>query len=223
MKRHCIIVAGGKGLRMRGEIPKQFMLFNGKPLLMHTLNMFRNFDSEMHIILALPFDQIDEWEKLCLRYSFQVEVHIVHGGETRFHSVKNALDVISEEGVVAVHDGVRPLITNDLLDRYYTIAEKEGNAIPCIPVSESMRKIDTKGNQQVDRSKYVLIQTPQVFHTSILRKGYSQPYENSFTDDASVIEKMGISVKLVDGDTNNIKITTKTDLIMAESILSVLQ
>ena len=223
MKRHCIIVAGGKGLRMVEDIPKQFLLLNGKPLLIHTLTMFRNFDPEMYIVLALPSDQVDEWEKLCLRYSFQAEVNIVHGGETRFHSVKNALDVISEDGVVAVHDGVRPFITHTLLDRCYTIAEKEGNAIPCIPVSESMREINTRGNRQVDRSNFVLIQTPQVFHTSILKNAYCQAYENSFTDDASVIEKMGFSIRLVDGDTNNIKITTKTDLIMAESIFSTLQ
>ena len=223
MKRHCIIVAGGKGLRMGGKTPKQFLLLNGKPLLMHVLSIFRNFDPEMNIVMALPPDQVDEWEKLCLQYSFQAKVNIVHGGETRFHSVKNALDVISEDGVVAVHDGVRPFISHTLLDRCYTIAEKEGNAIPCIPVSESMREIDTRGNRQADRSKYVLIQTPQVFHTSILKKAYSQPYEDSFTDDASVIEKMGLSVCLVDGDTNNIKITTKTDLIMAGVMLSALQ
>lgn len=223
MRRHCLIVAGGKGLRMGEETPKQFLLLNGKPILMHTISSFRKFDPDLNIVLALPSDQLNEWQNLCKQYDFKLKLNIVEGGKTRFHSVRNALDMVPEDGVVAVHDGVRPLLTQELIGRCYASAENEGNAIPCIPVSESMREINEAENHQVDRSKYVLIQTPQVFQGSLLKKAFCQPYENSFTDEASMIENMGVSVNLVKGDTNNLKITSKTDLLVAESILSMQQ
>ena len=208
---------------MGEEIPKQFLLLSGKPILMHTISSFRKFDPELNIVLALPSDQLNEWRNLCKQHDFKLKLNIVEGGKTRFHSVKNALDIIPEDGVVAVHDGVRPLITRELIGRCYAGAEKEGNAIPCIPVIESMREIYEAENHKVDRSKYVLIQTPQVFQSTLLKKAFCQPYENSFTDEASMIENMGVSVNLVKGDTNNLKITSKTDLLVAESILSMQQ
>lgn len=220
LKRFCIVVAGGKGLRMGEKIPKQFLLLGGKPVLIRTLSTIKEFDSKINIVLALPADQIGTWDKLCNHHSFSHKIQVVLGGKTRFHSVKNALDTIPDEGIVAVHDGVRPLITKDLFERCYSSAAIEGNAIPCIPVSESMREITPVGNHQVDRSKYVLIQTPQVFQTSVLKEAFCLPYEESFTDEASMLEKMGMPIKLVGGETNNIKITTKTDLLLAEAIIS---
>ncbi len=220
LKRYCIVVAGGRGIRMGEEIPKQFLLLNGKPVLIRTLSAIKEFDSKIIIVLALPANQIGTWEKLCNQHSFSHKIQVVHGGKTRFHSVKNALDTIPNEGLVAVHDGVRPLITKDLFERCYNAAEIEGNAIPIISVSESMREITPVGNHQVDRSKYVLIQTPQVFQTPVLKEAFCLPYEESFTDEASMLEKMGMPIKLVSGETNNIKITTKTDLLLAEAIIS---
>jgi 2-C-methyl-D-erythritol 4-phosphate cytidylyltransferase len=219
MKKFSIIVAGGKGQRMGSDLPKQFLMLKGKPVLMRTLEIFSDYDPSMKIILALPENYIPHWKELCSKYHFNKAVSIVAGGETRYHSVKNALEIIEEEGIVAVHDGVRPLITSPLIDRCFRATEKFKNAIPCIPVSESMREVNGDKNHRVDRSKYVLIQTPQVFEVQLLKEAFRQSYRDEFTDEASLIETLSIPVHLVEGIPHNIKITNRADLVFAEAIL----
>ncbi len=221
MKTFCIIVAGGKGLRMESDIPKQFLLLDGKPILIRTLEVFLKYDPSMEIILALPADHIPYWEKMCEKYHFNRVVKIVEGGKTRFHSVKNALHSIHGDGIVAVHDGVRPLITSEFINRCFKDAEEYKTAIPFIPVSESMREIEGENNQNVDRSKFVLIQTPQVFEVKLLKKAFTQVYRETFTDEASMIENMGTRIHLTAGIPENIKITNQIDLLFAKAILAV--
>lgn len=216
MKRYVIIVAGGKGLRMGGDIPKQFVEIKGLPVLMHTINRFHSFDSSIDIIVALPVDQQDYWKELCSKYKFEIPHTIVDGGDTRFHSVKNGLDQVSGEGVVAVHDGVRPFVYDEVLERCFSMAQEKEAVVPVIDVFETIRHIADGMSNTVPRDEYKLVQTPQVFLTSLLKKAYSQPYIPSFTDDASVVEAMGHKVTLVEGNRENIKLTTPFDLKLAE-------
>ncbi len=220
MKTFCIIVAGGKGLRMGSDIPKQFLLLNGKPILIRTLEAFLSYDPFIEIILALPADHFPYWKELCGKYNFKYAMKLVEGGKTRYHSVKNALQTIKGDGIVAVHDGVRPLITSGFIDNCYKEAEKYKTAIPCIPVTESIREITEKSNHQVDRSKFVLIQTPQVFKVQLLKEAFLQPYRKEFTDEANLVEKVGIPVHLTTGIPENIKITNRIDLLFAEAFLA---
>ncbi len=222
MHKYAIIVAGGKGERMGGDIPKQFIEIKGKPILMHTIEKFRTTFPEIKIILALPENQIDFWEELCYKYSFvNVPHHIVKGGETRFHSVKNALGLIKSEGVVGIHDGVRPLVTDETIKVCYQTAEEKGNAIPVVDVVESLRFVSKqKGtNKAVTRSCYKVVQTPQCFQSEIILKAYEQEFDSSFTDDASVVEQLGETINLVEGNQENIKITTQQDLLIAKAKL----
>ncbi|MDO8928464.1 MAG: 2-C-methyl-D-erythritol 4-phosphate cytidylyltransferase [Bacteroidota bacterium] len=219
MKKFVIIVAGGSGSRMGSEIPKQFLQLCEKPVLMHTIQVFFDFDPESELILALPADQLGVWAELCLKHSFSLPHQIVSGGETRFHSVQNGLKLIQEEGIVFVHDGVRPLVSQETLERCYVMARKSGNAIPVLPVTESLRKLDGDQNVSVDRSLYFSVQTPQTFRSEVILKSYLQPYQPDFTDDASVVEKAGFPIFMVDGNRENIKITNPTDLIVAEVFL----
>jgi 2-C-methyl-D-erythritol 4-phosphate cytidylyltransferase len=216
MKRYVIIVAGGKGLRMGGDIPKQFVEIKGLPVLMHTINRFHSFDSSIDIIVALPVDQQDYWKELCSKYKFEIPHTIVDGGDTRFHSVKNGLDQVSGEGVVAVHDGVRPFVSDEVLERCFSMAQEKEAVVPVIDVFETIRHIADGMSNTVPRDEYKLVQTPQVFLISLLKKAYSQPYVPSFTDDASVVEAMGYKVTLVEGNRENIKLTTPFDLKLAE-------
>lgn len=216
MKRYVIIVAGGKGLRMGGYIPKQFVEIKGLPVLMHTINRFHSFDSSIDIIVALPVDQQDYWKELCSKYKFEIPHTIVDGGDTRFHSVKNGLDQVSGEGVVAVHDGVRPFVYDEVLERCFSMAQEKEAVVPVIDVFETIRHIADGMSNTVPRDEYKLVQTPQVFLISLLKKAYSQPYVPSFTDDASVVEAMGHKVTLVEGNRENIKLTTPFDLKLAE-------
>lgn len=216
MKRYVIIVAGGKGLRMGGDIPKQFVEIKGLPVLMHTINRFHSFDSSIDIIVALPVDQQDYWKELCSKYKFEILHTIVDGGDTRFHSVKNGLDQLSGEGVVAVHDGVRPFVSDEVLERCFSMAQEKEAVVPVIDVFETIRHIADGMSNTVPRDEYKLVQTPQVFLISLLKKAYSQPYIPSFTDDASVVEAMGYKVALVEGNRENIKLTTPFDLELAE-------
>ena len=216
MKRYVIIVAGGKGLRMGGDIPKQFVEIKGLPVLMHTINRFHSFDSSIDIIVALPVDQQDYWKELCYKYKFEILHTIVDGGDTRFHSVKNGLDQVSGEGVVAVHDGVRPFVSDEVLERCFSMAQEKEAVVPVIDVFETIRHIADGMSNTVPRDEYKLVQTPQVFLISLLKKAYSQPYVPSFTDDASVVEAMGYKVTLVEGNRENIKLTTPFDLKLAE-------
>jgi 2-C-methyl-D-erythritol 4-phosphate cytidylyltransferase len=218
---YVIIVAGGKGLRMGADCPKQFLVVGGKPILMHTLECFHRFDEEMHIILVLPKDHQAYWKELCEKYDFRVPYIIANGGETRFHSVRNGLAMVPddapEDAVVGVHDGVRPFVSAEVLTTCFTEARRCGAVVPVIPVVETVRRLLNEGaSETVDRSSYRLVQTPQTFTVSLLKRAYNQPYTDAFTDDASVVEHMGIPVALVPGNRENIKITTPFDLKVAE-------
>ena len=220
MKKNVIIVAGGRGKRMRSEIPKQFLPLYGFPILMHTLKKFYRYDNSIRIILALPKIQIRVWKKFCRDYKFDYKHDIVQGGITRFHSVKNGLSKIKgKDHVVAIHDGVRPLVSLETIRRCFKKAESSGNAVPTTDIPESIRKIEKGNNYPVDRSKHKLIQTPQIFHSNMLFEAYKQDYKSEFTDDASVVESLGYSINLVKGNRENIKITTPSDLLIAESYL----
>ena len=219
MNKIAIIVAGGKGERMNADVPKQFLEINGKPILMHTLEAFMNFDASLQLILVLPAAQIDFWETLCEAHDFSIPHQIVAGGQTRFHSVKNGLNAIKIPSLVAIHDGVRPLVSKDTIARCFDTAEKFGAAIPTMDSIESIRFVDANGSKSVDRTAYKMVQTPQVFDAELLKKAYEQEFSVLFTDDASVVEAMGATVHLVDGNRENIKITTEFDLIVAERLL----
>lgn len=219
MKKFVLIVAGGSGQRMGAELPKQFLELCGKPILMHTLLRFFEFDPQAELILVLPESQQRLWQALCLKHSFTVPHQVVSGGATRFHSVKNGLQLIRPEGLVMIHDGVRPLVSEDTLNRCCQMALEKGNAIPALPVNESLRMIKGQESMAVDRSLYLSVQTPQTFISSQILKAFEQPYEPAFTDDASVAERAGYAIHIVEGNTANIKITTPTDLVIAEAFL----
>jgi 2-C-methyl-D-erythritol 4-phosphate cytidylyltransferase len=216
LEKIALIVAGGTGKRMKSQVPKQFMLLKGLPVLMHTITKFYRYDSAMRIILVLPADQMAEWKALCEKYDFSIVHERVSGGETRFHSIQKNLDSIPEQGLIAVHDGVRPLVSLDTIHRCFTLAAEQGNAVPCVEIPETLRMMDEQGNRPVDRTKYRLIQTPQVFMSHILKEAYQQEYRHSFTDDASVVESRGYDIHLVEGNPENIKITLGHDLGIAE-------
>ena len=218
-RKSTIIVAGGKGERMQTYIPKQFLELNGKPVLMHTLDTFRNFDPEMELILVLPSSQIEYWNALCKKHAFSAPHKIAEGGATRFHSVKNGLKVVSSPDYIAIHDGVRPLVSNETITDCFAEAEISGAAIPVVDAVDSLRKITENGNVAVDRSLYKMVQTPQVFEAGLILEAYNQDFSDTFTDDASVVEAFGHKVSLVAGNRENIKITTQTDMLLAEAIL----
>jgi len=218
MKDYVIIVAGGKGLRMGGEVPKQFLPVGGLPVLMRTILRFREYSPGLGIIVVLPKTQQDYWQSLCRQHQFNVDYQLADGGRTRFHSVQNGLALIADEaeGVVGVHDGVRPFVSVAVIARCYEEARHTGAAIPVVPVVETLR-----GPQGVvPREDYRLVQTPQCFDIQLLKAANRQPYREAFTDDASVVEAYGHTVTLVDGNRENIKITTPADLRMAEALKS---
>lgn len=219
MKYYAIIVAGGKGLRMGGDVPKQFQLVGGRPVLMHTLQQFRNAIADLQIILVLPREQQDYWRERCRQYEFGVEHRVADGGQTRFHSVKNGLALIpdGEEGIVGVHDGVRPFASADLIRRCYAAAVEAEAVVPAVPVVESLRH-EERG--AIDRKGYRLVQTPQTFSIPLLKAAYRQAYLETFTDDASVVEAYGHGVAMIDGIRENIKLTTPFDMVVAEALLA---
>ncbi|MDP4205975.1 MAG: 2-C-methyl-D-erythritol 4-phosphate cytidylyltransferase [Bacteroidota bacterium] len=219
MKRYALIVAGGSGSRMGSSLPKQFLPLKGKPVLFRTLSVFYHFDPEIEIILALPDTQIPYWNELISSQQEKIPHQIVPGGKTRFHSVKNALQKITEEGIVFIHDGVRPLVSPETLMRCLNLTIEKGNAIPVLPSNESLRRIEKDSSVAVDRSQYVMVQTPQVFHSSIILEAYNQKFSPLFTDDASVVEKLGYPIHLTEGNRENIKITHPSDLIIAEAFM----
>ncbi|MDP4272602.1 MAG: 2-C-methyl-D-erythritol 4-phosphate cytidylyltransferase [Bacteroidota bacterium] len=220
MKRYAIIVAGGKGERMSSDLPKQFIQLRGIPLLMHTIKVFYDYDSFIQLIIVLPANQISLWKKLCNEHSFAIPHEIVQGGETRFASVKNGLVAIKEKCIIAVHDGVRPLVNRQTLENCYSTAEHYGTAVPVFAIVDSLRKTENNTNFAVERNQYCTVQTPQVFQSSILKIAYNQTYEERFTDDATVVESLGIELNLVEGNRDNIKVTTPPDLKIAEVLLS---
>lgn len=230
MKKYVLIVAGGKGLRMGGELPKQFIPMRGKPILMHTLDAFHRWDAEAGLVLVLPEDHQAYWRMLCKELGCPVPHRVVNGGETRFHSVRNGLAFISKEVeklpeganrvLVGVHDGVRPFVTPDVIRECFFQADQSGAAIPVIPVVDSLREFTGSGSRPVDRSRYLAVQTPQVFNYEWLRKAYDRSYSPLFTDDASVVETVGYPVVTVSGNRENIKITTPFDLLVAEALFN---
>ncbi len=222
MERYAIIVAGGKGLRMGGEIPKQFLPIGGKPVLMRTIEVFRQAYPDIHIILVLPVSQQDYWRQICAEYNFVAPVQIADGGETRFHSVSNGLKLIPDDtdGLVGVHDGVRPFVAVETIRRCYDEAMEKGAVVPVISVVETVRQLRKDGTSvTVPRDEYKLVQTPQTFRISLLKEAYRQPYTSFFTDDASVVEAMGKPVYLVEGNRENIKITTPADIRFVNGLL----
>ena len=230
---YIIIVAGGKGLRMGTDIPKQFLPIGGKPVLMRTLERFREYSANLQIILVLPKAQQDYWKKLCQKHNFTVEYQLTDGGETRFHSVQHGLALIPDdvEGVVGVHDGVRPFPSVEVIRNCYETAREKKAVIPVIPIVETVRHLIGESNVQcstfnvqrsvtVPRNDYRLVQTPQCFDIQLLKAANRQPYNDGFTDDASVVEAFGQSITLVEGNRENIKITTPFDIVVAEAIIN---
>ena len=220
MKKHILIVAGGKGLRMGGDIPKQFLPVGGKPVLMRTLEAFHASDADIHIIVVLPVNQQVYWKELCETYRFTLPHDIADGGETRFHSVKNGLAKVEGEGLVGVHDGVRPFVSREVIAGCYDAAAEKQAVIPVIDVVETVRRLTDEGSETVPRDRYKLVQTPQVFDIALLKEAYAQEYTDFFTDDASVVEALGREVHLVPGNRENIKLTTPFDLRVAEVLIS---
>jgi len=219
MKRGCIIVAGGNGSRMGSELPKQFLAVGGTPVLMHTIANFYSFDPLLQLIIVLPEDEMGSWQKLCIRHHFEIQHQLIAGGTTRFQSVKNGLSLVLDCELIAVHDGVRPLVSHETIARCFEEAAREGAAIPVLPANESVRMGTMDSSVPVDRSRYFMVQTPQVFKASIILQSYIQPWIPEFTDDASVVEYSGATVHLVPGNRENIKITYPEDLQIAEMFL----
>jgi 2-C-methyl-D-erythritol 4-phosphate cytidylyltransferase len=220
MKKIAIIVAGGTGTRMKGKTPKQFIDVNGKPVIIYSFEAFFQYDNSIRFILALNAGYFSLWDEIIKKYPVFSGHTIVPGGKTRFHSVMNALKMVEEESLVAIHDAVRPLVSQGTISRCFDVAGINGSAVPCLEISESLREITSAGNRQVDRDRFRTIQTPQVFRSDILKKAYKQKYRISFTDDATVVETTGHKITLVEGNRENIKITTQEDLILAAKILN---
>lgn len=220
MKKFALIVAGGNGTRMESEVPKQFIEIGGRPVLMHTFNVFTKYDGAVEFVLVLPKDQIHYWEHLCKKHRFATKHQIAAGGETRFQSVKNGLDLLPPDGIVFIHDGVRPLVSEQTIGNCYFTACEKGNALPVMPVNNSLRMVTSTDSRAVDRSQFVSVQTPQTFKLQIIKKAYGQANNTNFTDDASVLEAFGENINLVEGNPGNIKITYPADLIFARSLLA---
>lgn len=219
MKKYAVIVAGGAGIRMGGNLPKQFMLLKDKPLLYYTIRAFLNSYNDLQVILVLPVDYTDMGQEIIDAWFDKNRIQIAVGGDTRFQSVKNGLSLIEEDAIVFVHDGVRCLLSQGLIERCYNQALSTGTAIPAIPSKDSIRIVRDEGNEAFDRNKVMLIQTPQTFHSRILIPAFEIDYKDKFTDEATVVEAYGMKVSLVEGEEKNIKITRPVDLLLAEQLL----
>lgn len=220
MKKYAIIVAGGSGKRMGTETPKQFLELNHQPILMLTLKQFYQADQAIELLVVLPKTHIATWKELCDTKNFKIAHQVIEGGEERFFSVKNGLAHILEEGLVAVHDGVRPFISPKKINQVFLQTEELQATSLAVPLKDSIRLLKEDGSQAVDRQHYQLVQTPQTFSSALIKKAYKQKFSASFTDDASVVEALGYVVHLVEGDYTNIKITSPEDLVIGEAILS---
>lgn len=220
VQQTVIIVAGGRGERMQTNVAKQFLEINTLPVLMHTIGIFHRFNSLMQIIVALPPDQIKYWEALCKKHAFTIDHKVIAGGATRFETVLKGLAIAPHDGIIAIHDGVRPLVSQATISRCFDEATMYGTAIPVLPPVESIREIRGDESVAVNRNNYRMVQTPQVFQASIIHKAYESGFSPEFTDDASVVEKLGVQIKLVEGNPENIKITSPIDLKLAAVLLS---
>lgn len=220
MNYYAIIVAGGSGSRMQNTVPKQFLLLNEKPVLMHTIAAFDACEYKPQILLVLNIDQHKYWEELCLKYNFTISHQVIKGGTQRYHSVKNGLKAIKGKGIVAVHDAVRPLVSARLISKSYQMAQETGNCIIGVAPTDSVRSVHEDGkSESLSRDKLALIQTPQTFDVVLLKKAYQNPYRNEFTDDASVVEYAGYTINLIAGERENIKITYPEDLEIASILI----
>ena len=218
-KTYAIIVAGGIGSRMLSDIPKQFLLLNNRPMMMYTIEAFYHCQAHPEIIVVLHPDHHDYWLQLCVAHNFVIPHQLVGGGDTRFQSVKNGLNVIDGDGIIAVHDAVRPLVDVKVIDQSYMVAAEKGNAIVAVQSRDSIRQLKNNQTAAVPRDEIYLVQTPQAFHSDILRKAYEQNYHSNFTDDASVVELSGVDIHLVNGNHTNIKVTFPEDIAIAEMLL----
>ncbi|MGD2034350.1 MAG: 2-C-methyl-D-erythritol 4-phosphate cytidylyltransferase [Bacteroidales bacterium] len=219
MKKIALIVAGGTGSRMESDTPKQFMLLNNLPVLMHCINSFCKYDNNLELRLVLPESEMETWKQLGKQYHFKTDITVFPGGETRFQSVKNGIQEINGSSLVAIHDGVRPLVTPETISNCFALAEKQGTAVPVIPIPESIRKVQEQDSFAEPRSQFRIVQTPQVFQSEFLLDAYETEYDEDLTDDASVVEKAGYKIYLAEGNRENIKITDPIDLIIAETLL----
>jgi 2-C-methyl-D-erythritol 4-phosphate cytidylyltransferase len=219
MKKFAVIVAGGNGQRMNSIVPKQFLLINGKPILYYAIKAFLNVFSDIKIILVLPEDHIAAGQEIIDAFFDYRKIQIATGGRTRFHSVQNGLKLIDTESIVFVHDAVRCLLTTDLIKRCYNETIENGCAIPAIDCKDSLRWVDSESNKVMDRKNIKAIQTPQTFHSKIILPAFNIDFKEKFTDEATVVEAFGIKIHLIAGEESNIKITTPTDLSIAESML----
>ncbi len=216
---YALIVAGGKGTRIKSKVPKQFLDLDGLPILMHTINAFFKYSAVIKIVLVLPEDDFPLWEELCLLNNYHKPIILQKGGDTRFQSVKNGLEKIDGDGLVAIHDGVRPLVSEDIIGASFRLAAVHGSAVAAVRLKESIRMTDQDNTKAMDRSKFRLIQTPQTFRVELIKKAYELKEDASLTDDASVAEKAGHTISLFEGSYENIKITTAEDLVIAEALL----
>lgn len=219
MEKSVIIVAGGVGKRMQSIVPKQFLHIGHEIILMRSLRIFHDFDPAIKRIVVLPGKEMPTWERLCREESFSIDHTLVKGGETRYHSVKNGLELVNQQELVAVHDGVRPLVSPITLHRVFSKAQEKGNAIPVTEIPDSLRHVENDTSKAVPREHYKLVQTPQAFEAATLKRAYQQDYDPSLTDDASLVEKMGVPIYVVDGNVENIKITTQKDIELAGLLL----
>lgn len=219
-KEYALIVAGGKGTRIKSRLPKQFLELNGKPILLHTLEAFYRYSERIIIVLVLPEDDFEIWSELCKKHHFNQSIILQKGGETRFQSVKNGLDKIEAPGLVAIHDGVRPLVSEDIIGASFRLAAVHQSAVAAVRLKESIRMTDQDNTKAMDRSRFRLIQTPQTFDVALIKQAYQMKEDPSMTDDASVAEKSGHVISLFEGSYENIKITTAEDLIIAEALLN---
>lgn len=219
LKEYALIVAGGKGTRMKTKLPKQFLELNGLPVLMHTINAFYRYNQNTEVILVLPEDDFQLWEELCLKHNFRKNIKVQKGGDSRFQSVKNGLSLIEDEGLVAIHDGVRPLVSEDIIGASYRLAAVHDSAVAAVRLKESIRMTDQDNTKAMDRSRFRLIQTPQTFKTKLIKQAYEGKEDASLTDDASVAEKAGHIISLFEGSYENIKITTPEDLVVAKALM----
>ena len=220
MRRAVIIVAGGSGTRMGEETPKQFLLLGGKPMIFRSIEAFYSYDRQIEVIVGLQDWHRELWKELCNEHSFAHRHRLSQAGETRFHTVRNALPLTGENSIVAVHDAVRPLVSDETIERCFYTATIKGTAVPCVEIPDSIRKVEGTGNQPVDRTSLRIVQTPQVFQSKILKESYKLQYQPGFTDDAGVVERAGYEIHLVEGNRENIKITTRTDYLTAEGLLN---
>lgn len=222
LKKTAIITAGGIGKRMNSDVPKQFLLLGDTPILMHTIQRFYNFDSSIEILVTLPKEWWSYWNELCEEHRFKIKVHLIEGGKERYHSVQKAVQ-IAKGKLIAVHDGVRPLVSAETIQHTFEMAAEKGSGVPVVNLKESIRMYTEKDNKAVDRSDYVLVHTPQCFRSDWLKEAYEQSYSDVFTDDASVVEEYGKSIHLSKSNEENIKITSPNDLRIAEIFLNSLQ